>query len=33
MTAINYVLSNTIEGVVENPSYSYAIQYYDVTRK
>ena len=28
-----YVLSNTIEGVVENPSYSYAIQYYDVTRK
>jgi len=28
-----YVISNDIQGVEENPSYSYAIQYYNVTRK
>ena len=28
-----YVVSNTIEGVSENPAYSYAIQYYNITRK
>lgn len=28
-----YVVSNTIQGVEENPSYSYAIQYYNITSK
>ena len=28
-----YVISNSIQGVVENPSYSYAIQYYNITTK
>ncbi len=28
-----YVVSNSIEGVKENPSYSYAIQYYNITSK
>ena len=28
-----YVVSNTIQGVEENPSYSYAIPYYNITSK
>ena len=28
-----YVISNSIEGVKENPSYSYAIPYYNITSK
>lgn len=28
-----YIVSNTIEGVAENPAYSYTIDYYQVTRK
>ncbi len=28
-----YVVSNTVDGVAENPAYSYAIDYYQVTAK
>ena len=28
-----YIVSNDIEGVAENPAYSYTIDYYQVTRK
>ena len=28
-----YMVSNTIDGVLENPAYSYTIDYYQVTRK
>ena len=28
-----FVISNTIQGVAENPSYSNAIQYYNITAK
>ena len=28
-----FVVSNTIQGVSENPSYSNAIQYYNITTK
>ena len=28
-----YVISNSIQGVTENPSYSYAIPYYNITSK
>ena len=29
----NYVVSNAVEGVAENPAYSYAVDYYNVTAK
>ena len=29
----NYVVSNAVEGVAENPAYSYTIDYYQVTAK
>ena len=28
-----YVVSNSVEGVAENPAYSYTIDYYQVTAK
>ncbi len=28
-----YIVSNAVEGVAENPAYSYAIDYYQVTAK
>ena len=29
----NYVVTNTVDGVAENPAYSYTVDYYQVTSK